>query len=115
MAQADKEIARNPQVPSPVDASTSRNKSSALSCTQALKVLIHVLGALLIEAPLGHCMFLTILIRSAEISLRGAYIRNYTVVHYEHEAIQISEGENNIGARAPKIETRKWSRCKTKG
>ena len=43
--------------------------------------LIHVLGALLIEAPLGHYIFLAVLIRSAfqrwNYFLWGAYIRNY--------------------------------------
>ena len=34
-------------------------------------VLIHVLSALLIEVPLGHCTFLAILIRSAGIIFKG--------------------------------------------
>ena len=65
---------------------TAKQKRCAVLYAGAQKyysTLIHVLGALLIEAPLGH---LHIFGRSnkkclsaLELFLRGAYIRNYTV------------------------------------
>ena len=47
---------------------TVKQKQCAVLYAGAQKyysALIHVLGALLIEASLGHCIFLTVLIRSA--------------------------------------------------
>ena len=64
----------------------AKQKQRAVLYTGAQKchfALIHVLGTLLIEAPLGHCIFFSRSnkkrLSALELFLRGAYIRNYTV------------------------------------
>ena len=53
-------------MPCLVDASTPQNKAACCSGAQKYNsTLIHMLGALLIEVPLGHCIILAVLIRSA--------------------------------------------------
>ena len=78
MAQADKEDVQVAPVfadckePMSVKSSrcqyTAKQKQRTVLYAGAQKyysALIHVLGALLIEAPLGHCIFLAVLIGSA--------------------------------------------------
>ena len=78
MAQADKEdvqvapVFADCEKPTSAKSSqcqyTAKQKQRSLLYAGAQKyysTLIHVLGTLLIEVPLGHCIFLAVLIRSA--------------------------------------------------
>ena len=77
-------IARSSQEPSPIDASTPRNKSSVLFCTQALKCTIPL--NIHASAPWSLHIFsrsnrkrLSVF----ELILRGTYMRNYTGIWHK--------------------------------
>ena len=97
-------IAWSPQVPvrsMPIHRETKAARSVLYAGTQKYYfALIHVLGTLLIEAPLGHCIFLAVPVRSAfqrwKFFKRGAYIRNYTV-YYPRFPCNLSQGFISVG------------------
>ena len=96
MAQTDKEDVQVAPVfadsKEPTSAKSSRcqytvkqkQRAALYAGTQKYySALIHVLGALLIEVPLGHCIFSNKKCLSAlELYLRGAHIRNYVYGTY---------------------------------